>query len=368
MAGYQSLDNVALKNIASPMVFNKLVQNILHVNGRGVDEAYLEGQLGAASISIPKVALGAGAFRQLGATVNGSQFNGLDPVNAESDFITIPLLFVYDHVEILARILNDKAGYALLEQKTENIRRKIARNVNALTFAVQLATSLTASAQVSGINTISTYDPASTSDTDSAYNAFVDANAALDEGDASLGLDYFPTENRQAFFRPGFFASMKKTNGRIILNSDLGQQMLATGVLNPFRNGEASKVDMRDGYCGEIDGVPCYKVSPIIFKLAAGYCMSTTASNSTALAETAFDNIEAIVCSGIGTIRGFNSTGDIEVVPAQQGQGWVLQPLVHGGCACISPASVRIVANESFTNPATSTTSLTILPPESRSA
>ena len=156
---------------------------------------------------------------------------------------------------------------------------------------------------------------------------------------------------------------LKKEKG-VIIDSNLGQEMLATGVLNPFKNSEASKVEMRDGYCGEIDGVACYKVSPILLKLAAKYCQA----NNAQLAETAFEGIDAMVCSAVGTIRGFSSTTDIEVVPAQQGQGWVLQPLVHGGCVCISGKSVRLIVKSDFVNPATADAKITILPPESQPA
>ena len=76
-----------------------------------------------------------------------------------------------------------------------------------------------------------------------------------------------------------------------------------------------------------------------------------------------------MVCSGVGTIRGFSSNGDVEVVPAQEGQGWVLQPLVHGGVSCISGKSVRLIVKEDFVNPVTSeATKLSILPVESQPA
>ena len=361
MAGYGIINSVALKNTASAQVFDKFMQGIIHVNGNGVDESYINGSaLGSQSIAIPKVALGAGDFRLLGASVNGGQFNSKDAVVSTSDYIHVPILYVYDRIETLAKIMNDKAGYDLLSAKTENLRRKITRGINALTFAVQIAATLNASAG----------DEADTYITEesnvSLYDKYLDANALLDEGDESIDADYFPTEMRQAFFRPSAFAKLKKEKG-VILDSNLGQEMLATGVLNPFKNSEASKVEMRDGYAGEIDGVPVYKVSPILLSLAAQYCKK---NGGAVLDKTAFDKIDALVCSAVGTIRGFTSTGDIDVVPAQAGQGWVLQPLVHGGCVCVSPKSVRLIVQNDFANPATAKTgagSLEVLPKESQS-
>jgi hypothetical protein len=354
-AGYSLVNQVALKNTASAQVFEKFIQGILHVNGRGVDESYINGSaLGSQSIAIPHVALGAGDFRLLGASVNGGQFNGKAAVGPESDYFYVPILYVYDRTETLARIMNDKAGYDLLSAKTDNIRKKITRGINALTFAVQISHTLNASAD--GTPTYVT-EAANTP----LYENYTYANALLDEGDEAIGADYFPTEMRQAFWRPTAFAKLKNEKG-VILASNYGQEMLATGVLNPFRNSEASKVDFRDGYCGEIDGVSCYKFSPIILKLAAKYCQK----DGTTLAETAFDKVDAVVCSGVGTIRGFTSTGDVEVVPAQAGQGWVLQPLVHGGCSCISAKSVRLIVASDFANPATAEAKLAILPPESQ--
>lgn len=356
MPAYGIVSGVALKETASARVFGKLVQDILHVNGKGVDESYVNGSaLGSQSIAIPHVALGAGDFRKLGATVNGGQFNSNGAVVANSDYFYVPLLYVYDRTETLARIMNDKAGYDLLGAVTDNIRKKIARGINALTFAVQISQTLNDSLDGE------TYVKESTTTT--LYDNYVDANAKLDEGDEAIGADYFPTEQRQAFFRPSAFAKLKKEKA-VIMDSNIGQEMLATGVLNPFKNSEASKVEMRDGYCGEIDGVGCYKVSPIILTLAASYCQQGTAK----LATTAFDKIDAMICSAVGTIRGFTSTAEIEVVPAQSGQGWVLQPLVHGGCVCISGKSVRLIVASDFTNPASADAKLTILPPESVTA
>ena len=68
----------------------------------------------------------------------------------------------------------------------------------------------------------------------------------------------------------------------------------------------------------------------------------------------------------IGTIRGFSSNGEVEVVPAISGQGWVLQPLVHGGVSCISGKSVRLIVKSGFANPATSSAQLSVLPVESQ--
>lgn len=357
MAGYGIVSGVALKETASAQVFENFIQGVLHVNGKGVDESYVnQAALNSQSIAIPRVLLGAGGFRTLGATVNGGQFNSKDAVVPQSNYFYVPLLYVYDRTETLAKIMNDKSGYELLSRTTSMIGKKISRGINAISFAEQFAVTLNASAG----DAPDTY----ITEGDSAYDAFVDANALLDEGDASIECDYFPTEMRQAFVRPSFFAEFKKGDGtRYVTQSNLGQEMLATGVLNPFTNSEASKVQMRDGYAGEIDGVPVYKVSPIIWKLAATYTMK----GGSPLAETAYDNIDAVICSAVGTIRGFSSNGDIEVVPAISGQGWVLQPLVHGGVKCISAKSVRLIVKSGFTNPAANATSLSVLPVESQS-
>lgn len=358
MAGYGIVSGVALKETASAQVFENFIQNVLHVNGKGVDESYVnQAALNSQSIAIPRVLLGAGGFRTLGATVNGGQFNAKDAIVPQSNYFYVPLLYVYDRTETLAKIMNDKAGYELLSKVTANIGKKIARGINAITFAEQISTTLNES--ITGGK--ATY----ITEGNSAYDAFVDANALLDEGDEAIESDYFPTEMRQAFVRPSFFSAFKKGDGtRYVTQSNLGQEMLATGVLNPFTNSEASKVQLRDGYAGDIDGVPVYKVSPILWKLAAQYTMK----DGSALAATAFDNIDAMVCSAVGTIRGFSSNGEVEVVPATSGQGWILQPLVHGGVKCVSGKSVRLIVKTGFTNPATSTLKLSVLPVESQSA
>lgn len=360
MAGYSQINNVALKETASAMVFDKFVQDILHVNGKGVDEKYTTGEvLNSQSIAIPKVALGGGAFRKLGASVNGGQFNSKGAVISTSDYIYVPLLYVYDRVETLAKIMNDKAGYDLLGAKTDNLRRKITRGINALTFAAQISKTLNDSVEIEdSTRKAGTLTYITESATSSAYDCFVDANTALSEGDESIECDYFPEDMRQAFVKPSFFAEFKKGEGKYITQSNLGQEMMATGFLNPFKNDSASKVTMRNGYAGDIDGVPVYQVSPILWKLAAKYCQLT---------ETAFDKIDAMVCSAVGTIRGITSTTDIEVVPSTEGQGWILQPLVQGGVECISGKSVRLIVKSDFVNPSI-TAEITVLPIESQAS
>jgi hypothetical protein len=362
MAGYELINNVALRNYASAKVFEKFIQSVIHVNGKGVDESFITQEvLGSASIAVPRVNLGEGAFRTLGATVNGGQFNSNAAVVPASNYFYVPLLYVYDRVESLAKIMNDKAGYALLDKVSENIGLKMARGINALTLATQISQTLNDSYTGSAATFVTESDGVS------AYDAYIAANALLDEGDEAIDCDFFPTEFRQALVRPSFFADFKTGAGtRFVVSSNLGQEMLANGVLNPFVDDKASmRVDMRDGYCGEVDGVPVYKVSPVLWKLAAKY----TVSGSTVLAETAFNDIDALICSGIGTIRGFSSNGNIDVGENPNGQGWLLKPLVHGGVSCVSGKSVRLIVKSTFTNPVTSNaTKLSVLPIESQSA
>ncbi len=356
MAAFMSVTGNALAELFTARVYPKLVQEILHVNGKGVDESYVEQRLGAASISIPRIALGAGSFRTLGATVNGGQFNANDPVVSTSDFIEIPLLYVYDRTEEMSKIINDKAGYNYLQGKIDNITKKIARGINALTFSVQISRALNDA--VADPTVITEYDAA----TDKPLDIVIDVNGKLDEGDEAIGVDYFPSENRQGLCRPSFINAMKKKDGGLILNSELGQQMLATGYLNPWTNSEASKVELRNGYAGEVDGVPMYKVSSVLWKLAEQF----TRLGNSALTDGAFDGIEGMICSSWGTLRGFSAAENIEVIPSQKGQGWTIQPLVHGGCVCISGKSVGLIVDADFTNPATASTKLATLPPESQ--
>ena len=365
MPGYSIIGNVALRNYATPYVYKKLVQSILHVNGKGVDESFVKGQLGNASISIPRVALGEGTFRMLGAAVNGGGYNSLEPVSPHSDYINVPLLFVYDRTEDIPLIYNNKAGYDLLNNVLDNIAKKITRGINALTFATQLSTVLNEAGKSGEEGLITRYDGTDVSQLD----AFILANVNLDNGDEALGVDFFPTENRQAFVRPEFFGSLLKKNGGVILNSNLGQEMLANGYLNPFNNSDATKVELRDGYSGELAGVGVYKVSSVIWKLAAGFCtVGASESAATAAAATVFNGIDAFICSSWGTIRGFSAAENIIVVPSPRGQGSIAQPMVHGGCVCISAKSVQLVASEDFTLPTSDTNHLYILPPESKSA
>ena len=361
MAGYSLLNGVAIRNIASPLIKENLVQDILHINGKGVDERYstdLKGQ----QIAIPRTLLGEGAFRKVqSGLVNGGGFNGLSAVDTNSDIYYLDITFVYDHIETLPKIYNDKAGYDLLKSKTDNITKKITRGINGLTFAHQFVRALNAEAN----------DRAEfisyTAGTDKAVDKFLDAQAVLTNGDEAIGVDIFPFENRQFFARTNFANDLKKT-GNVILNSNYGQQMLATGVLNPFNDEEASKVNYRTGYFGDVDGVPLILVSSVIWSIAEQYIAEANTSGviQKALAKGALDKVVGLLCAGAGTLRGIDMTNALEVVPSTIGQGWILEPLVSGGVACISDKSnVLIVAND-FVNPATDSVVLTILAPENR--
>ena len=361
MAGYSLLNGVAIRNIASPLIMENLVQNILHINGKGVDERYstdLKGQ----QIAIPRTLLGAGGFRKIqNGLNNGGGFNNLDAVEAESDIYYLDITFVYDHIEQLPKIYNDKAGYDLLKSKTENITKKITRAINGLTFANQFVKAL--NAEAAGKAEFVSY----TKGTDKAVDKYLDAQAVLTNGDEAIGVDMFPYENRQFFARTAFANDLKQT-GNVILNSNYGQQMLATGVLNPFNDEEASKVNYRTGYFGDVDGVPMMVVSSVIWSLAEQYIANANTSGvvQSGLAKGSLDKVEGILVSALGTLRGIDMSNALEVVPSQKGQGWVLQPLVSGGVACISDKSNVLIVDADFVNPATESNILTILAPENR--
>jgi len=360
MSGYSLLNNIAIKNIASPLIMENLVQNILHINGKGCDERWstdLKGQ----QIAIPRTKLGDGAFRKIQSTLaNGGGFNGLSAIDTESDIYYLDITFVYDHIETLAKIYNDKAGYDLLKSKTDNITKKITRGINALTFATQFITALNAEAN-------SNADFVTRESGDTALSKLLDAQGVLNDGDDSIGIDMFPYENRQFFARTAFANELKKTNN-VILNSNFGQQMLATGVLNPFTSEEASMTNYRTGYFGDVDGVPMMVVSSVIWGLAEKYIANANTSGviQNGLITGSLSGIEAILCSGLGTLRGIDMSSALEVVPAQAGQGWVLQPLVSGGVACLGYKSNVLIVSSSFSNPATTSNVLTLLAPENR--
>lgn len=306
--------------------------------------------------------LGEGAFRKLGATLtNGGGFNGLSAVDTNSDIYYLDITFVYDHIEQLAKIFNDKAGYDLLKSKMDNITKKVTRGINALTFANQLVASLNAVANGNGnIVTRATGD--------TAVGKFLDAQALLTDGDQSIGVDMFPYENRQSFASSTYANELKQT-GNVILNSNLGQQMLATGVLNPFNNEEDSKTNYRTGYFGDIDGVPLMVVSSVIWTLTEQYIAVANAqgvAQKGLYAGAISSGLQAVVCSGLGTLRGIDMSNAIEVVPSPLGQGWILEPLVSGGVSTISALSVVPIVKADFVNPATVEAPLTILAPENR--
>ena len=286
--------------------------------------------------------------REIGADVNGGYFNSEDAVQPNSEAYRIPILTSIDHNIDIPTNAQDMINVDLAEAELQNLSGKVNRNINALTIAAQLCKNFNDVA--AGKIKKNWVELAATYTKGDYKNALLDANAKLDEGNESQGIDLYPSDQRAIFIRPSVRSALMREGELIIGGSNAAQGMLADGGLSPN-----SKRHDVNGFAGYIDGVPVYVASPVIFNLAAKYLGLETSK---------LDGVKALVVSAIGTGRAlaFNST--MKTIPSPQGQGIRMQPKYRMGAECWDGLSVVPVVDNGFTNP--STGDLKVLAPASR--
>ena len=229
----------------------------------------------------------------------------------------------------------------LAEAELTNLSGQVNKNINAVTFAVQLATSFNAS--MPNAVTLDASNP-------DYLAAIIDAGAKLDDGNPAQGIDAYPDDYRAVFIRSAAKASLMKKGQIIIGGSNDAQTILRKGGLDVDTTPDVAAT----GYLGEVDGMPVYMASKAVWALAEKY-MGLTAG--------ALDGVEMLVVSGIGTGRALAFNSAIKIIDSPRGQGRRLQPKYRFGAKCWDAYSVVPVVTAAFTAP---DGTITVMAPGSR--
>jgi hypothetical protein len=235
----------------------------------------------------------------------------------------------------------DMMNVDVAEAELTNLSGKVNKNVNAVTFAAQLATSF--NANMPNKVTLDASNP-------DYLAAIIDAGSMLDDGNEEQGIDAYPDDYRAIFIRSGAKASLMKKGQIIIGGSNDAQTILRKGGLDVDTEPDVAAT----GYLGTVDNMPVYMASKAVWTLAEKY-MGLTAG--------ALDGVEMLVVSGIGTGRALAFNNAIKMIDSPNGQGRRLQPKYRFGAKCWDAKSVVPVVKSTFVKPVDT---VTVMAPGSR--
>ena len=331
MALIYNVNSSATQVLAAKQIKENLFVGLLHRDGKGVTE---HTETNASTIRIFKPAVPAGSARQLGglnggpAGPNGGWFNNQPAGFQNINEYDLNLLYVYDLVTDIPEVQEDMVPVSVFDATTKGIGGRIATEINASTIAHQLADRFNAAASANSWTGIAVVEGTTGK---VAYDAVMAASAKLDDGDALLGIQGYPFEERELLLRASFRQKLMGETGIILGGSNYAQSMVAKGALSPETAKEYGSM-----YCGEIDLIPCFITPAPIWKRAGEW----TADGD----YTIFDEVDAIMCAASATDRGISTQDYIKVIDAPDGAGKRLQPKVRWGInVCYGSGIVPIV-------------------------
>lgn len=348
MSGYSLLNNGAVRDLASLVLKENIVQEILVIPYRSADFRYIE-DINAKSVTVNRPKLVSGG-RTIGAATNGGFFN-TNQANAESELYDINLVQVFDKTIKISQVQDDMSGGTALRGQLMNVPKSIARFVNTTYFATLLAANLNkgiVAASAEGVVSY-TFDAdyisvASVNTTAGVIAALQEATGKFENGDSEHGYDLFPLEE-SVVYGSGDFMNYLRGQSNFIVNNYIGQQMIGSGSFDAF---DATWTpESIKGYAGEVYGMLLYRTGSL-FKATAGVLgLKTLADGSLEAAATdALDGLLAIVVCGLA-VGGGMTPGDIKVVDARGGQGWEIQPLARCGFEVFSAKGVHTIFKNS---------------------
>ena len=350
MAGYATIDNVAVKQIASNIIRENVVQDVIVIPQKAADFRYAE-DLDGENITVQRTKMGSQSGRIIQTGLNNGGFLNSKKNNIESDLATIPLTLVYDApTDVPQNALNLNGSGRLLESILMNTTKAISRFINLGYLSSVIADALNAgisATSASGSVTYAFSDKQVTKRADdtsaAAMDAFYKAAANLGEGDIDNGYDIFPTSDTEVIIRPSFQYKLMNNAG-IFAGNFIGQQMIASGSFDAFDT--TYTPNMIRGYVGELNGALVYSAGNL-FDLAEGWLGQKTLADGTLTAITsgALKNLDAIYVCGLGVAGGVDRRSEVKVVDLQGGQGVQVQPLVRCGFTTFSPRAVQLITN-----------------------
>lgn len=342
------VNEATLKRVMSSRVKDNIFQGIFTRPGEAVTEKFSE-DTSAAQIQVIRILPSTAEARELGASKNGGWFNSTEAATPKTAAYGIDIITSIDDVIDIPTNQEDMMNVDIAEAELTNLSGRVNKNVNAVTFAAQLAknfNSIATSAVASNWVVLPASDP-------DYKAAIIAAGAKLDDGNEAEGVDAYPDNFRAVFVRSEAKVELLNKGQIIIGGSDAAQRILRKGGLDEDTTPDVAAT----GYIGEVDNMPVYSASKAVWTLAEKY-LGLTAG--------ALNGVKMLVVSGIGTGRALAFNNAIKITDSPAGQGRRLQPKYRFGATCWDALSVVPVVANGFTNPATSEAQLTVLAPGSR--
>lgn len=341
------INEATLKRIMSPRVKKNIFQGVILRPNEAVTEQFST-DTSSSEIQVLRTRLVEDYARELGADINGNWFNSEDASFSTTAAYPIRIIDEIDRNIDIPTVQQDMMSISLAEAELSNLAGKVNRAINAMTIATQLCTNF------NGIATGEIEKNWVELDATPNYlSAIIDAGTKLDEGNPAEGIDAYPDDMRAIIVRPEAKKELLEKGQVIIGGSDSAQKILRKGGLDDDTTPEVAST----GYIGEINNMPVYVASPNIFNLAAKYL---------GVRADAINGVKAMVVSAIGTGRALAFNAAIKIIDAPGGQGRRLQPKYRMGAKCWDGLSVVPIVANGFTNPASSTSLLTVKAPGSR--
>lgn len=314
------LDGQALRRYTSKNIAENIFQNILALPEKGVTERYSE-DTDASEIRIIRQIAPAIEARRLGASVNGGYFNSNDALLPQSAEYGLKILYMIDDSIDFPTVLDEMVELPVAEATTKAVGGLVARNVNASTFAHQIAS------VVNGyLTSASSVNFVALDSTGNYKDALLTANGLLDDGDSANGIDIFPIDGRQGFLRSAGRTALFKSGQVIVGGSNYAQEMLARGAISP----NTYKQDKLE-YIGELDSVPFCVASKPVWDLAEEYCQLTAGD---------LDVVLGLVVAGIATGRALAFNNSVKIIDSPKGQGKRAQYKYRWGVETFFPKGI----------------------------
>lgn len=320
------VNEATLKRIMSNRVKENIFQGIFTRPNEAVTEKFST-DTDAAQIQVIRVKPNNKDAREIGSDTNGGWFNSTSASTPTTEAYPIDIITTIDDVIDIPTNQQDMMNVDVAEAELSNLSGRVNKNVNAITFATQLATNFNAGATnkvvISG---------------DDYLSAIIEACSQLDDGNEAQGIDAYPDDQRAIFIRSGAKAALMKKGQIIIGGSNAAQTILRKGGLDENTDPDVAAT----GYLGEVNNTPVYMASKAVWTLAEKY-MGLTAG--------ALDNVEMLVVSAIGTGRALAFNAAIKMIDSPNGQGRRIQPKYRFGAKCWDDKSVVAVVKSAFTLP-----------------
>ena len=334
-----------------PRVKENIFQGIVCRPNEAVTEKFST-DTDAAELQVIRIKPDDKQAREIGADVNGGFFNADAAVQPSTAAYGIKILTTIDHNIDIPENQQGMISVDLAEAEMQNLTGKVNRNINALTIAAQLCKNFNDENSATIAKNWVEVDIDNIQKGD-WKNALITAGSKLDEGNENEGIDMYPSDQRAILVRPSVRSALMRDGEILVGGSNYAQDMLAKGGLSP----NATRFDV-NGYAGEVDGMPVYVVSPVIWKLAEQYLGLTSG---------ALNDVYALVVSAVGTGRALAFNSVMKTIPSPNGQGIRLQPKYRMGCTCWDGLSVVPVVSLGMENPvAISGSALEVKAPGSR--